>query len=88
VDDAKQRGVDDEGGQGEEGSLKRVAAAAAGAAEADLDLDSRSPRSRGENFGFVGEMSARWSDHYKANPREPENTELAWWVKGAMRGAK
>ena len=40
----------------------------------------------GAGFGFVGEMSARWSDHYKANPREPENTELAWWVKGAVRG--
>jgi|AntAceMinimDraft_1070359.scaffolds.fasta_scaffold22103_1 hypothetical protein len=39
-------------------------------------------------FGFVGEMRARWSDHYKENPRDPDNTEFAWWVKGAMRGAK
>lgn len=35
--------------------------------------------------GFVGEMRARWSDHYKENPREPENTELMWWVKGGRR---
>lgn len=52
---------------------------------------SRSPGKGGGGggkFGFVGEMSARWSDHYKAHPREPENTELMWWVKAAMRGAK
>ena len=37
--------------------------------------------------GFVGPMNARWSDHYNSNPREPENMELAWWVKGAVKGA-
>ena len=41
------------------------------------------PESR--TFGFVAEMRARWSDHYKANPREPENVELAWWVNGGRK---
>ena len=39
------------------------------------------------NFGFVQEMRARWSDHYKTNPREPDNTELAWWVKGGRKSS-
>ena len=30
-------------------------------------------------------MTARWSDHYKSTPRDPENTELAWWVKGGRK---
>lgn len=35
----------------------------------------------GRFVGFVPEMRARWSDHYKEHPREPHNTELMWWVK-------
>jgi hypothetical protein len=35
----------------------------------------------GGGFGFVGEMRARWSDHYNSNPREPDILELAWWVE-------
>jgi hypothetical protein len=38
-----------------------------------------------KTFGFVPEMRARWSDHYKNTPRDPENTELAWWVKGGRK---
>jgi hypothetical protein len=30
-------------------------------------------------------MHARWSDFYEANPREPDNMELAWWVKGGRK---
>jgi hypothetical protein len=40
---------------------------------------------RKKTFGFVPEMRARWSDHYKTTPRDPENTELAWWVKGGRK---
>ena len=40
---------------------------------------------RKKTFGFVPEMRARWSDHYKNTPRDPENTELAWWVKGGRK---
>ena len=42
-------------------------------------------RARRATFGFVPEMTARWSDHYKSTPRDPENTELAWWVKGGRK---
>ena len=88
----------DEAGSGE-GASKRVGAAAAAVAApgtsstvSDTGLGSASgvPAGGSEKkfVGFVGPMSARWSDHYKANPREPENTELAWWVKGAIKGAK
>jgi hypothetical protein len=38
-----------------------------------------------KTFGFVPEMRARWSDHYKNTPRDPKNTELAWWVKGGRK---
>lgn len=38
-----------------------------------------------KTFGFVPEMTARWSDHYKNTPRDPANTELAWWVKGGRK---
>ncbi len=39
--------------------------------------------------GFVPKMSARWSDHYVHNPRTPEDTELAWWVRKStmMKGS-
>ena len=39
--------------------------------------------------GFVPKMSARWSDHYIHNPRTPEDTELAWWVRKStmMKGS-
>tara|TARA_B100000401_G_scaffold431995_1_gene368784 strand:- start:184 stop:528 length:345 start_codon:yes stop_codon:yes gene_type:complete len=37
--------------------------------------------------GFAPKMSARWSDHYASNPRTPQDTELAWWVRGsALKG--
>ena len=36
-------------------------------------------------FEFVQDMHARWSDFYEANPREPDNMELAWWVKGGRK---
>ena len=36
--------------------------------------------------GFSPPMSSRWSDYYKTNAREPDNTELAWWVKENLRG--
>ena len=45
----------------------------------------RGARSRRKTFGFVPEMRARWSDHYKNTPRDPKNTELAWWVKGGRK---
>ena len=40
-----------------------------------------------KTFGFVPEMTARWSDHYKNTPRDPTNTELAWWVKGGRNSS-
>lgn len=66
--------------------VRRVDEAAAG--DAEVAGSNHGGAGGVGGFGFVGEMSARWSDHYKENPREPENTELMWWVKGAMRGAK
>eukprot|EP00854_Cymbomonas_tetramitiformis_P022946 gene22946-27750_t len=35
----------------------------------------------GNGGHFCPQMSATWSDYYKKNPRDPENMELAWWVK-------
>ena len=40
-----------------------------------------------QHGGFAPKMSARWSDHYASNPRTPQDTELAWWVRGsALKG--
>ena len=50
----------------------------------DAPLCVWAPQSEGRG-GFAKEMRARWSDHYKENPRRPENTELMWWVKGGRR---
>lgn len=33
---------------------------------------------------FAPEMSASWSDHYKSTERDPDNTDLAPWVKNYM----
>jgi hypothetical protein len=30
--------------------------------------------------GFCMTHKARWSEHYRTNPREPDNTTLAPWV--------
>jgi len=35
--------------------------------------------------GFPPPMSASWSDYYKMFPRDPTNTEVAWWVKKRVR---
>ena len=50
----------------------------------DAPLCVWAPPSEGRG-GFAKEMRARWSDHYKENPRRPEDTELMWWVKGGRR---
>ena len=78
-------GVEEEGGGAGEGARLDAPLCIWGGWGEDDATETR--EAAGEKPGFVEEMSARWSDHYKANPREPHNMELAWWVRGGRRGS-
>jgi hypothetical protein len=77
-------GGEEEGGAGEGARLDAPLCIWGGWGE---DAATERREEVGEKPGFVEEMSARWSDHYKTNPREPHNMELAWWVRGGRRGS-